>query len=49
MNIGLGRRERRSGERGTLDLGFDVGDAGSGHGGFEGAGGVGSLGKGWLG
>ena len=46
---GLGRRERRSGERGTLDFGLEVSDVGSGSGRFEGAGGVGSLGEGWIG
>ena len=40
---GCGRRDRRSGERGLLDFGLDVDDVCNSSGGFDGAGGVGSL------
>ena len=42
-SYGLGRRERRSGERGARECGFEVASLGGGCGGWEMTGGGGSL------
>ena len=46
---GLGCRERSSGERGALECCFEVDSLGSGGGGVESSGGVGSLVEDWTG